>query len=331
LTTSRYSELRAARSPAAKEAGKPLYESYFVRANHPSEDKALWVRYTTYLPKSGAPEAELWAMLFDGERVVAGKNEIPFGEAEFDATQMAVTMPQGKLSDGHCEGHTEHKGQNLNWDLQWDAQPDPVLMFKRPWYDRGFPKAKSLVLEPNVILNGTFGIEGQEWQIDGWRGSINHNWGSKHTDAYAWGQVCGFAEKPDWLLEIATARIKLGPVWTPWFAPIALKTSDGLIEFNGMLESVRNEGTYRPFHWTVKAQNDQYAFEALIECPVSKAVALWYRNPPGGGKYCLNSKTASATCKLTDKKTGEVQNLTSQSAAFEILSPEVPAGMEVAV
>ena len=143
--------------------------------------------------------------------------------------------------------------------------------------------------------------------------------------------MCGFDQEPDWLLEMATARIKLGPVWTPWFAPVVLHTSEGLIEFNGMWEAVKNKGTYSPFDWTLRAENDHYLFEARVQCPIHKAVALWYRNPPGGGKYCLNSKTASAVCKLTDKNTGNETELTSKAAAFEILSPTVPDGMEVAV
>jgi hypothetical protein len=48
-----------------------------------------------------------------------------------------------------------------------------------------------------------------------WVGSQNHNWGSKHTDRYSWGQVAGFDAHPESFLEVATARLKLGPLWTP--------------------------------------------------------------------------------------------------------------------
>ena len=42
--------------------------------------------------------------------------------------------------------------------------------------------------------------------VDGWTGSVNHNWGTRHTPAYAFGQVCGFDDAPDSSLEIVTAR-----------------------------------------------------------------------------------------------------------------------------
>jgi hypothetical protein len=31
----------------------------------------------------------------------------------------------------------------------------------------------------------------------------SHNWGSQHTDRYAWAQVCGFDSAPDVFLECA--------------------------------------------------------------------------------------------------------------------------------
>ncbi|HLW90191.1 MAG TPA: hypothetical protein VKS78_02670, partial [Roseiarcus sp.] len=45
------------------------YESYFQRANHPTEPKAFWIRYTIFSPAGRPREAigELWAIAFDGE------------------------------------------------------------------------------------------------------------------------------------------------------------------------------------------------------------------------------------------------------------------------
>ena len=45
------------------------YESFFLRANHPSLPLAFWIRYTIFSPQ-GQPEkaiGELWAVYFDGE------------------------------------------------------------------------------------------------------------------------------------------------------------------------------------------------------------------------------------------------------------------------
>jgi len=56
-------------------------------------------------------------------------------------------------------------------------------------------------------------VNEEEIDINNWIGSQNHNWGSQHTDRYAWAQVAGFDNKSDSFLEIATAQIKLGMIY----------------------------------------------------------------------------------------------------------------------
>ena len=51
--------------------------------------------------------------------------------------------------------------------------------------------------------------------VDDWTGSVNHNWGRRHTPAYAFGQVCGFDDAPESSLEIVTAHAAVGPVSLP--------------------------------------------------------------------------------------------------------------------
>ena len=54
------------------------YESYFQRANHPTEAKAFWIRYTIFVPKGRAGDAvgELWAVWFDQDvGYLAGKTK----------------------------------------------------------------------------------------------------------------------------------------------------------------------------------------------------------------------------------------------------------------
>lgn len=52
------------------------YESYFQRANHPSEPRAFWIRYTVFSPKGRPSDAlgQLWAIYFDRtkDRIVPG-------------------------------------------------------------------------------------------------------------------------------------------------------------------------------------------------------------------------------------------------------------------
>ena len=63
----------------------PYYESRFVRANHPDQPLALWLRETLLLPTAGAPVADVWVMVFDpdgaGNRAL--KVGYPIGSSDY--------------------------------------------------------------------------------------------------------------------------------------------------------------------------------------------------------------------------------------------------------
>ena len=67
--------------------------------------------------------------------------------------------------------------------------------------DRGyraqFPTAKTMVRHPLATFDGRVELDDARLDVDGWTGSVNHNWGRRHTPAYAFGQVCGFDDAPE--------------------------------------------------------------------------------------------------------------------------------------
>jgi len=50
------------------------------------------------------------------------------------------------------------------------------------------------VPQPGLRMRGQIVLDGVAMTVDDWPGSQNHNWGRRHTDRYAWGQVAGFDE-----------------------------------------------------------------------------------------------------------------------------------------
>ena len=67
-------------------AKPPYYESRYIRANHPDQPQALWLRETLLLPTAGEPVADVWVMVFDpdgaGNRAL--KQPYPIDAAEYD-------------------------------------------------------------------------------------------------------------------------------------------------------------------------------------------------------------------------------------------------------
>lgn len=310
------------------------YESYFQRANHPSEPRAFWIRYTLFSPKGKPQEAlgELWAIYFDrpAGRIVAVREARPIDACEFSPTTLQARVGEATLNGDSLQGSATHQGHTLGWDLRYTSPQAPLLLLDEPLYDKGFPKAKALVGSPFATYSGSITVDGEAVNIDGWVGSQNHNWGSKHTDAYAWGQVAGFDNAPDVFLECSTARIKLGPVWTPHFTVVALRVGEDTYGLNTLGQALKAQGRYSFFTWDFASRLGDVRIAGRIEAPREAFVGLTYLNPPGGSKTCLNSKTAR--CELTLEKAGDKRTFVTESrAAFEILTQRADHGVPVAV
>ena len=311
------------------------YESYFQRANHPRRPLAFWIRYTVFSPKGRPGEAvgELWGIYFDGEsrRITAAKEVFPIESCQMSRTGLSVRIGTASLEDGYLAGRANSSAGTLQWNLRYEGSEPPLLLLPRSFYERGFPKAKALVGTPNAEFDGELVVNGEMVHVERWIGSQNHNWGSKHTDRYAWGQVCGFDEDPDAFLEVATARLKLGPVWTPWMSPVVLIVGGETLGWNALPRAIRADGHYdlRRREWTIATESKLGQLAVRMSAPPEHFVALRYGNPPGGAKTCLNSKIA--TCEVTLVRDGKTTRLTSHRAAFELLedhelvdvSPEV--------
>lgn len=308
------------------------YESWFLRANHPTRREGFWIRYTIFAPE-GRPEAaigELWAIHFDGEagRIRAGKAELPISACFFEPRGIAVQVGGATLQPGAARGEVAVPSP-LRWDLRYEGGGAPLLFLPESLYEARLPKAKAVTPRPLVRFAGTLEVAGEAVVVDDWIGSENHNWGRKHTDTYAWGQVAGFDDAPDAFLEAITARLKVGPLWTPPLTIVVLRDGDQEYRLNALANSFRAKGEWRYFDWRFDARQDGVRLHGRIHAQAQDFVGLTYYNPPGGSHTCLNSKIAG--CELTLKRPGQApkQFRTAGRAAFEILTDDSAHGVPV--
>ena len=326
----------AARFVPGSKAGH--YESWFQRANHPERPLAFWIRYTVFSPK-GAPQdaiGELWAIWFDGEQgqVTAAKSEFPIQQCTFSKEGLNARIDDAVLDDRGLTGQARTGDDRIAWALDYSGEAEPLLTLPEAFYERGLPKAKGLVGTPLATYNGWIEVNGGRHEIGAWPGSQNHNWGSKHTDQYAWGQVAGFDGHPDSFLECITARVKLGPLWSPWLTLAVLRHAGREYRFNQLGQAFRADGAYGGwnedvFQWRFATGDSKNRLEARITSGKQNFVGLTYYNPPGGSKTCLNSKLAG--CKLTfTNRDGKSETLsTDHRAAFEIITERADHGVPV--
>jgi hypothetical protein len=310
-----------------------FYESDFLRANHPERPLAFWIRYTAFVPRGRPAEAcgELWAVVFDGEadRIVAMKQTVPLSDCAFSPRGLDVRIGRATLTDDALQGRADSSAHSIEWSLRHAGQGPPLLLLPESLYDRGLPRAKALVGGPNAVFTGVVTVDGAEVPIDGWTGSQNHNWGSRHTDRYAWGQVSGFDDEPDAFLECSTAQIRIGPVWTPRITLVVLRADGEEWRLNGLLQGARAAASIDGFDWTFETRGPEVRIAARIHAPAASFVGLRYANPPGGEKTCLNTKIAAA--EVTIERPGRPKRtLTARHrAAFEILTDRTDHGVPV--
>ncbi len=171
------------------------------------------------------------------------------------------------LEPGLLQGQIASSGHAIAWNLAYAGEAEPLFLLPAGMYTAALPRAKSLVGLPLAAYNGTLVVEGQKIAVENWIGSQNHNWGERHTDRYAWGQVAGFDDAPDSFLEIATARLKLGPLWTPPMTPMVLRHQGQEFALNSLWQTLRARGTFDYFTWRFRSATQKISIEGTISAP----------------------------------------------------------------
>jgi hypothetical protein len=301
------------------------YESYYLRANDSRGPRAFWIRYTIFSPR-GRPEdaiGELWAIAFDAERGhVAVKSETPFAACRFERDRFDVDIAGSALDGASLRGSAESSGKRIAWDLRYSGSEKPLLFMEPARYAAAFPAAKSVVSLPLAQFTGTLNVDGQRWTIDGWRGSQNHNWGARHTDRYAFGQVAGFDDAPNTFLEVAAARVRIGPLLTPTLTPMVLRHEGRDHAVTSISQALLARSTRRAFDWRFAASTKDLHIDGRIHADASAFVGLRYYNPPGGEKICMNTKIAACELKLTHRGGREEVLHSRHGALLELLADD---------
>jgi len=316
------------------EGTKGFYESYFQRANHRTQPLAFWIRYTVFNPRGRPDDAvgQLWAVFFDGTtgRNVALKHSVPVSDCSFSPSGLRVRIGEASLDDRGLRGCISQGGRTMSWDLTYAGDKRPLLLLERGSYERRFPGAKALCGMPLATFSGALTVDEHTVGIDDWVGTQNHNWGTKHTDRYAWGQVAGFDNDASAVLECSTARLKLGPVWTPWLTLVVLRLEDREFALNSYRQALRTHGKYGYFSWVIDGASKNARIRVFMEAPKESFVGLTYENPPGGVKTCLNTKLANCQVIVEPARSERIQLRTDSRAAFEIVTDDGPHGVTMA-
>ena len=298
----------------------PYYESRYLRANHPQRAQALWLRQTLLLPTAGAPVADVWLMVFDPDAsgLHAVKRPHPIDAADYSYDDWTARIGTATIDDASARGEL---GDAARWDLRITAgSAEPVTLLTERAYRAKIPSAKTTVRDPLARFDGRVEMAGVGFDVDDWTGSVNHNWGTKHTPAYAFGQICGFDNAPTSTLEIVTARAALGPIRTPAATLFVFRHAGQEFAVRSIRDSLHTHGRYRPFAWSFGGRIGDRMIEGEITVEPSDVIGLTYTDTDGGAKYCYNSAVASCRMQVAGKAFERTELTATRRAMLEILT-----------
>jgi hypothetical protein len=301
----------------------PYYESRFIRANNPDRAQALWLRSTLLLPTAGVPVADAWVMVFDpdgtGNRAL--KQPYPIDQSDYDYDNWTARIAATTVDDRAAQGSVTGAGRSARWDLRiTPGEERPVKLLTDRGYKAKFPTAKTMVRHPLARFDGSLELDDARVHVDGWTGSVNHNWGRRHTPAYAFGQVCGFDGAADSSLEIVTARAAIGPVSMPPATLFVLRHDGRELAVRSILATRHTRGEYRPFDWTFGARVDGLSLKGEITAEPRDFIGLTYTDTDGESKYCYNSALATCRIRLSGSGIATSELTATRRAMFEILT-----------
>src|SRR5204863_1481310 len=117
---------------------------------------------------------------------------------------------------GGARGAVDVPGVGVSWEVQFSGA-ETFAHLPRGWmYDGPLPRTKPVSVHPIASFTGSLVIDDRVVSVDGWPGMVGHNWGSEHAERWIWLHATGFGDAPDAWLDVVLARLKLGPVTTPW-------------------------------------------------------------------------------------------------------------------
>lgn len=292
------------------------YESWFVSARDPVSPRALWIRHTRHRPRQGPRSAALWCTVIDHEP----------GQRPTVIKQVFGAFPaEAAAGPDRFRGQAAMGERSAGWDLAITAGGPPLRPLRPAvLYRAPLPRTKLAAIVPDGQVTGMLQVDGRAVTVSGWRGTAGHNWGSEHADSWVWLHAADFGAAPEAWLELVLARIRVGPVRSPWTAMGALSLGGERIALGGLGRSSRVDAG--PGHLAAYVSAPGTRVRVSVTTAEDDRVAVTYADPRGGTRTV--SHAALASVEVTVRRRGKRELiLTSSRAAYEYGARQPAPGM----
>lgn len=305
------------------------YESFYLKACHPSEPLGIWIRYTVHKQPGAAAQGSLWFTLFDSasgapRAVKQTLTDVGVSPGEF------IHVGESAFAPGAAGGIAEGEGRRASWELEFESDVEPFHHLPRDWmYRAAIPRTKLLSPYPDARFSGRAEIDGREVEIDGWRGMVGHNWGTQHAERWIWMHGSGFEEDGEAWLDAGLGRIKVGPMTTPWIANAVLFLDDQRLRLGGPGRARRTEVHEEPDHCDFVLPGDDLTVQGSVRAGREAFVGWIYADPDGSEHQTVNCSVSDMRLTVSRPGREPVTLTVTGGAAYELGMRERDHGMAI--
>jgi hypothetical protein len=320
--------MAAARFPGLP-AEQGHYESFYLKACHPTEPVALWLRHTVHKAPGASATGSLWFTLFDSRAPGPWAVKQTFAGPSTSAEEY-IRVGEASLTAASARGRAEGRGHTAVWDLSYESRSEPLFHLPRPWmYRSPLPRTKLLTPHPDARFHGRLEVDGEEVDVAGWRGMVGHNWGAQHAQRWIWIHATGFDDDPTGWLDVALGRIRLGRFTTPWIANGALFLEGQRLRLGGLARASVTEVREEADRCVLALPGRELTVQGLVQGERKDFVAWVYADPDGSEHQVVNCSVCDLT--LTVSRPGAPpRTLEARAgAAYELGTREGAEGVEV--
>lgn len=306
-----------------QEAGH--YESFYMKACHPSEPLGVWIRYTVHKRPGHPPRGSVWFTLFDGSAAGPTACKETLDDVGTGSGHL-IHVGASRFSSGHVGG----RALDAFWELDYETDEAPLHHLPRGWMYRGpLPRTKLLSPYPSARFSGTVDAGGRKITLDGWPGMVGHNWGAEHAERWIWLHGAGFGDQPDAWLDVAIGRVRLGPVTLPWIANGVLSLDGERLRLGGPERARSTEIRERPDGCDFTLTGPGTRVEGSVGSDARNFVGWVYADPDGSEHHTVNCSISEMTLRVSRKGRAETRLHVPAGAAYELGMRETDHGMAI--
>lgn len=301
-----------------------LYESNYLKANHPGGEGAFWIKYNLLAPTDGAHPrfGELWVVSWrgPGQRPVVVKQVVAEPDISSDRDRLSLDMGGATLRPDKSAGAVEGGGHRIAWDLELGEGDSPLFHFPSALlYRLPFPKKKVLTPRPRQHFHGHLIVDDQRVPVERWVGLRGHNWGSEHAHSYAYGNANLWEQPGEVTFDAFSVRILLGPALSPWLSAGVLRLAKSELRYNDPRRWINRSTSVDFPNWSCTFRHRDGDARTRWSLDPEDVAGLRYLHPDGRVSYCYNTKYAQLELEL--ERQGRRDRRRSHLAELEFLSP----------